>query len=157
MLIAITLYTLSAAVHVVFVASYLGAASAFSVIGPMAKKSPENALFALKVERKVYETMVFPGMAIVWGTGAYQSSDAGFKFDDLWLTISVALFFVMSVVTAVVSYPAVKTAQTELENQSEPGPPSALALSSLAKLGKVGPFMGITFMVITFLMVAQPF
>lgn len=156
--LAMTMYTLSVAIHVVFVAAFLGAANAFSVLGPMAKESPKNALFALKVERKIYETMIFPAIAIVWGTGAYQASDAKYKFgDELWLSISVVLFLIMSVLAALVIYPAVKTAQSELESQTEPGPPSKLAQDSLAKLGKTGPFMGVTFIVITFLMVAQPF
>lgn len=158
MLLAMTMYTLSTAIHVVFVVSFLATAGAFSVIGPMAKENPQHAVFALKVEKKIYETMVFPGLLIVWGTGIYQSSDGGFDLgDDLWLTVSVLLFLFMTVATFAVNYPAAKTALTELESQTEPGPPSEKAQAAFKKMAALGPVMGITFMVITFLMVAQPF
>lgn len=154
---AITFYSISVGVHVVFVVSFLATAGAFSVLGPMAKENPEHAIFALKVEKKIYETMVFPGLLVVWGTGIYQSSDGGFGSDDLWLVISTVLFIYMTVATLALSYPAVKNALSELESQTEPGPPSASAQKSLGLLGKIGPTMGLSFLVIAFLMSAQPF
>ncbi len=157
MLLAMSFYSLSVGVHVVFVVSFLATAGAFSVLGPMAKENPEHVVFALKVERKVYETLVFPGIFVVWGTGIYQASDGGFASDDWWLTISTVLFLFMTAVTFLVSYPALKNALSELESQTEPGPPSDSAQKSLATLGRFGPVMGVTFMVIAFLMSAQPF
>jgi uncharacterized membrane protein len=155
--LAISLYSLSVGVHVVFVVSFLAAAGAFSVIGPMAKENPEHAIFALKVEEKIYKTLVFPGILVVWGTGIYQSSDGNFSGDDLWLWISVALFAFMTFATFVINYPAVKNALSELESQTEPGPPSESAQKSLKTLATFGPIMGITFLVIAFLMGAKPF
>lgn len=157
MILAMTMYTLSTAIHVVFVVSFLATAGAFSVIGPMAKENPEHAIFALKVEKKIYETMVFPGIFVVWGTGVYQASDGGFEAGDLWLTVSTLLFLFMTAATFIVNYPAAKTALAELEAQTEPGPPSEKAQAAFKKMAALGPVMGITFMVITFLMVAQPF
>lgn len=157
MLLAMTMYTLSVAIHVVFVVSFLATAGAFSVIGPMAKENPQHAVFALKVEKKIYETMVFPGILVVWGTGIYQSADGDFGSDELWLPISVILFLFMTIATIAVNYPAAKTALAELESQTEPGPPSEKAQAAFKKMATLGPVMGITFMVITFLMVAQPF
>lgn len=157
MISAISLYSISLGVHVVFVVSFVATAGAFSVLGPMAKEAPEHALFALKVERKVYETLVFPGIFVVWGTGIYQASDGGFETSDWWLTISTVLFLFMTAVTFLLNYPAVKNAISEIEAQAEPGPPSESAQKSLALLGKLGPVMGITFMVIAFLMAAKPF
>lgn len=156
MLLAMTMYTLSVAIHVVFVVSFLATAGAFSVIGPMAKDNPQHAVFALKVEKKIYETLVFPGILVVWGTGLYQWSDGNFG-SDAWLVASALLFAFMTITTFAVNYPAAKTALTELEGQTEPGPPSAKAQASFKKMAALGPVMGITFMVITFLMVAQPF
>lgn len=157
MLTAMTMYTLSVAIHVVFVVSFLATAGAFSVLGPMAKENPEHVTFALKVEEKIYKTMVFPGLLVVWGTGIYQASDAGYGGDAWWLNISLLLFVFMTVATVFVSFPSVKTALAEFEAQTEPGPPSEKAQASLKKLATLGPMMGISFMVITFLMVAKPF
>ena len=157
MITAITMYTLSTAIHVVFVVSFLGSAGAFSVIGPLAKANPQHATFALKVNKKIFETMIFPGLLVVWGTGIYQSSDGGFTGSDLWLSISMAIFAYMTIVAVFVLYPAVKSALAEIEGQDAPGPPSAKAQSDLKKLRTLGPVQGIGLLVITLLMVAQPF
>lgn len=157
MLTAITMYTLSTAIHVVFVVSFLGAGAAFGIIGPMSGKMPEHGLFALKVIKETDEKLIFPGMLVVWGTGIYQSGDGGFDGGDLWLSISVVLFAVITALTIFVLYPAVKLAISEIEGQTEPGPPSETAQKSIKKLGTFGPMIGVAMMVITFLMVAQPF
>lgn len=157
MITATSMYTFSTAIHVVFVVSFLAPAGAFSVMGPMAKANPQHATFALKVNRKIMETMVFPGILVVWGTGLYQMSDGGFGGDDLWLSISAAIFAYMTIVAAFVLYPGAKTALAELEAQDAPGPPSAKAQANLKKLGTFGPLQGLGLLVITFLMVAQPF
>ncbi|MGH2905554.1 MAG: DUF2269 family protein [Solirubrobacterales bacterium] len=156
--LAITMYTLSVAIHVVFVVSFLGAAGAFSVIGPMMKDNPQHAVFGLQVIKKVYEVSVFPGILVVFGTGMYQLSDAGYNLgDDLWLTVSLVLFAFMVVAAFFLLYPATKTALSELESQETPGPPSEKALKSIQTMRIFGPAMGISMMVITFLMVAKPF
>jgi uncharacterized membrane protein len=157
MITAISMYTLSVAIHVVFVVSFLGAGAAFGIIGPLSGKYPEHGLFALRVIKEVDEKLIFPGMLVVWGTGFYQASDAGFELGDLWLTISVVLFALITLLTIFVLYPAVKVAITELEAQTEPGPPSATVQASIKKLSTFGPMIGVAMMVITFLMVAQPF
>ncbi|MBJ7355531.1 MAG: DUF2269 family protein [Thermoleophilaceae bacterium] len=157
MLTAITMYTLSTAIHVVFVVSFIAPSGAFSVIGPMAKSNPQHAVFALKVNKKIYETLIFPGVLVVWGTGIYQSSDGGFSGDDLWLSISVAIYALMTIASIFVLYPATKSVLAELEGKTEPGPPSEQAQKKLKTLGTIGPMMGIGMIVITFLMVAQPF
>jgi uncharacterized membrane protein len=157
MVTALTMYTLSTAIHVVFVVSFLATAGAFSVLGPMAKEKPQHVTFALAVEKKIFEALVFPGILVVWGTGLYQASDGGWKGSDLWLTISVILFAYMTIVALFVLYPATKSALTEIEGQSEPGPPSAKAQSDLKKLGMFGPLQGLSMLIITFLMVAKPF
>lgn len=157
MVTAISMYTLSTAIHVVFVVSFLAPAGAFSILGPMAKANPEHATFALKVNKKIMETMVFPGILVVWGTGLYQMAGGDFGGDDLWLSISAAIFAYMTIVAAFVLYPGAKTALTELEGQDAPGPPSARAQASLKKLRTFGPLQGLGLLIITFLMVAQPF
>lgn len=155
--IAITMYTLSVAIHVVFVVSFIATAGSFAVIGPMAKENPQHVTFALKVMLKIFVTFIFPGLLVVWGTGIYQASDGGWKASDLWLTISVIIFAYMTIVAALVLYPATKSALAEFEGQSEPGPPSAKAQSDLKKLALFGPLQGLGLMIITFLMVAKPF
>jgi uncharacterized membrane protein len=155
--IAITMYTLSTAIHVVFVVSFIAAAGSFSVLGPMAKEQPQHVTFALGAMKKILETLVLPGVLVVWGTGIYQASDGGWKGSDLWLTISVILFAFMTIVAAFVIYPSTKSALAEFEAQTEPGPPSAKAQSDLKKLGIFGPMQGLSLLVITFLMVAKPF
>jgi uncharacterized membrane protein len=155
--LAITMYTLSTAIHVVFVVSFIAPAGAFAVLGPLAKENPQHVGFALKVNKKILEAFVFPGVLVVWGTGLYQLSDGPFKGSDLWLSISMALFAYMTIVAFFVIYPAVKTALTEIEGQDQPGPPSEKAQASLKRLGIFGPLQGLSLIVITFMMVAKPF
>ncbi|MBJ7459547.1 MAG: DUF2269 family protein [Thermoleophilaceae bacterium] len=157
MITALTMYTLATAIHVIFVVSFLAPAGAFSVIGPMARDNPPHAIFALKVNKKIYETLILPGVLVIWLTGIYQSADGGFAGDDLWLWISVGLFALSSIAAVFVLYPAVKFVLAELEARTEPGPPSEASQSKLKMMGKIGPLMGINMIVITFLMVAQPF
>lgn len=157
MLTAITMYTLSTAIHVIFVVSFLATAGSFAVIGPMAKENPQHVTFALKVMLKIFVAFIFPGILVVWGTGIYQSADGGWTGSDLWLTISAVIFAYMTIIAAFVLYPATKSALAEIEGQTEPGPPSAKAQSDLKKLGMFGPIQGLSLLVITFLMVAKPF
>jgi uncharacterized membrane protein len=151
------MYTISTAIHVVFVVSFIAPAGAFAVLGPMAKEKPQHVTFALGVMKKIFETFIFPGLLVVWGTGIYQASDGGWKGSDLWLSISALLFAYMTFVALLGLYPATKSALTEFEGQSEPGPPSAKAQADLKKLGIFGPLQGLSLLVITFLMVAKPF
>lgn len=155
--VAITTYTFVVAIHVVFVVSFLGAGAAFGVIGPLVGKNPQHAPFALKVNKEIYEKMIIPGMLVVWGTGFYQWNDGGFGGDDLWLIISVALYAVITLVGLFVLYPGIKFVLAELESREQPGPPSAESQARLKKMQVFGPFIGVSMMVITFLMVAQPF
>ena len=155
--VAISTYTFVVAIHVVFAVSFLGAGAAFSVIGPLAGQNPQHAPFALKARKEIYEKAIIPGMLVVWGTGFYQWSDGGFGGDDLWLIVSVVLYAAITLIGLFLLYPGIKSVLAELESKSEPGPPSAESQAKLKRLRVFGPFIGVSMMVITFLMVAQPF
>lgn len=155
--LAITTYSFVTAIHVIFVVSFLGSAGAFAVIGPMARDNPQHAVFALKVNKKIYETSVIPGILVVWGTGFYQWSDGGFGSSDGWLITSVVLYALMTIAGLALLYPGIRSVLAEMEAKTEPGPPSEASQSKLKLMGILGPFMGIGMMVITFLMVAKPF
>lgn len=154
---ALTTYTFVVAIHVVFVVSFLGAGAAFGVIGPLAGKNPQHAPFALKVNKEIYEKLIIPGMLVVWGTGIYQWNNGGFGSDDLWLIVSTVLYALITLVGLLVLYPGIKFVLAEIEAQEQPGPPSAAAQSKLKQMQIFGPAIGVSMMVITFLMVAQPF
>lgn len=154
---AITLYQISLGLHAVFAISFIGVAGANGVIGPMSRENPEHALFALKVSDKIHKTCVIPGIIGILVTGIYQSAKGPWDGGDLWLTISVILFFVLAGLSLFVLHPANKVAIAELEAQSEPGPPSERFQKEVAKLGAIGPMMGIMLIIIGFLMAAKPF
>lgn len=155
--IAITMYTLSVAIHVVFVVSFLAPTGASAVLGPMARDNPEHGLFALQVLQKLYKTLTIPGFLVVWGTGLYQVANGPFDGSELWLNISMTIFALMTLAFVFVQYPSVKIAVRELEAQSEPGPPSEDVQARLKKLAIVGPLQGLGLMIIAFLMAAKPF
>lgn len=157
MLLAITTYTVVTAIHVIFAVSFLGTAGAFGVIGPMARDNPQHAVFALKVNKKIYETAVLPGVAGIWLTGIYQWADGGWGSSDVWLMLSVVWYAVLSLVGIFVLYPGIKSVLAEMEAKTEPGPPSPESQAKLKLMGTLGPIFGISMIAITFLMVAKPF
>lgn len=143
--------------HVVFAISFLGVAGANGVIGPMSRENPEHALFALKVSEKIHNTVVIPGIVGILVTGIYLMIKGPWDFGDAWLTLSLILFAVMLILSLLVLHPANQTARAELESQTEPGPPSAAFQAAAAKLGALGPVMGILMIAVGFLMAAKPF
>lgn len=157
MLLAFTLYQFSIGLHAIFAISFLGVAGANGVLGPMSREHPENALFALKVSRKIHKTLIVPGAIGVFVTGLYMWIDGPWNSSDLWLMIGVALFFVMFFLGIFVLSKSNEVAIDELENQAEPGPPSALFQAEVKKLGALGPAMGVMLIVVSFLMSAKPF
>ncbi|MFY9469087.1 MAG: DUF2269 family protein [Solirubrobacterales bacterium] len=155
--LALTFYTFVVGLHVVFAVSFLGAAGAFSILGPMMRDNPQHARFGLAVMQKVYKVAIFPGIVLVFASGLYQTIDGEWS-DDAWLNVSIVLFLLMAALSVFVIYPAIKTAISELEKKGDaPGPPSATFVGAVTRLRTFGPLMGVSLMVITFLMVTRPF
>lgn len=155
--LSFTMYQFSLGLHAVFAISFLGVAGANAVIGPLSRQNPQHGLFALRVSHKIYLTAVLPGLVGIFVTGLYLMIDGDWSFGDLWLTISLILFALMTGLSLFVLHPANVAAIKELEAQQEPGPPSERFLAAVKKLGAIGPFMGIMMIIIAFLMAAKPF
>ncbi|MFY9489055.1 MAG: DUF2269 family protein [Solirubrobacterales bacterium] len=157
MSLALTFYSVVVGLHVVAAVSFLGAAGAFSVIGPMMRDNPQHAPFGLRVMKRVYEVAILPGAAIILATGIYQTIEGGWD-EAAWLGVSAGLFVVQLFTGLAVVYPAIKTAIAELDKKGDtPGPPSETFMNSVKKLRTLGPMMGISMIIITFLMVTKPF
>lgn len=157
MISTITLYQISVGLHSIFAISFLGVAGANGVIGPMSRENPQHALFALRVTNKIHMTAVIPGLIGIFVTGIYQSIKGPWDGDDLWLSIGVFLTLLLALAAIFITHPANKVAIAELEAQETPGPPSELFQRQVAKLGMIGPFMGVSMIIIAFLMSAKPF
>jgi hypothetical protein len=157
MLTAFTLYQFSIGLHAIFAISFIGVAGANSIIGPMSRENPQHALFALNISHKIHTRFVIPGIIGIFITGVYESAKGPWGGGDLWLNLSVLIFFAMVIISIFILAPASKTARAELEAQSEPGPPSEKVQAAAKKLGTLGPVMGVLLIIISFLMAAKPF
>ncbi len=159
-MLALTTYFVVGGFHVIFVLLALGVAFSFTFISMAARKDPPHMLFALSVIRKIQETLVLPGLVLVFITGSYLASDGGWydRPNHGWLIVGQAWFVLAALASAFLGYPAVKTMQREATKMAEnPGPPSA-AFMAKAKLMKwLSPTISISVLGIAFLMEAKPF
>jgi hypothetical protein len=159
-MLAVTTYSVVVALHVVFVVSFLGAAGAFSVIGPAARGNMPVVPYAMGVVGTIQKKILIPGIVGVIVTGVYAIAKGKYSATgDAWLLVSLILFTLMGAAQFVLM-PAAVAAKTEAEKilaSDDPKTPTPELLAATGKLSRLGPFMGIGMMVITFLMVAKPF
>lgn len=159
-MLAVTTYSVVVALHVVFAVSFLGAAGAFTVIGPAARGKMHVVPYAMGVVGTIQKKILVPGIIGVTLTGGYAIGKGDFSpTDDIWLLVSLIIFALM-VGAQFILIPAAATAKAEAEKiLAGDGPPTPTPemLAATGKMSRLGPFMGIGMMVITFLMVAQPF
>lgn len=152
----ITLYQFSLGLHAVFAVTFIGVAGVNSVIGPMARANPQHALFALKTSDRANTMLVIPGIAGITVTGIYQWIARPWDFATPWLLVSVGIFVVVVLLGQFLLRSNARTAIGELEAQSEPGPPSEQFRAAVATNAKIGPYMPLAVIILTFLMAAQP-
>lgn len=159
-MLAITTYSFVSAFHVIFTILFLGVTFSFAFIAAAAQENPQHAHFALGITRKIQEVLVIPGGILIFATGIYLALDGEWfdRSEIAWLHIGMTWFLIAWLIGTFISYPSTKTMQAELAKQADnPGPPSELFQKKAALMNKVGPFLGISILVIAFLMVAKPF
>ncbi|MBJ7347924.1 MAG: DUF2269 family protein [Thermoleophilaceae bacterium] len=159
-MLAVTVYSISVGIHVIFAVSFLGMAGSFSVIGPAVREDITKAPFALGVIGKIQRIGVIPGVIGILLTGMYQLSNSSYTpSDDAWLLVSLIIFALM-VGGLFITMPAVQTAKAEAEKflaADGPPVPTPAFVAAIKKMSMIGPATGVGLMLITFLMEVKPF
>lgn len=163
--LAVSVYEISLAIHVVAVVIFLGVSFLFGPLQMAAEKAPQHMPFVIGVIHDAERKMVWPGLVIILVTGVFQTADQ--KWDqapgNVWLLASVAIFIFMLIVSFTVMRHAMDVALEESRRAEQlAGPDGEIKLSSdfkdaAAVMSKTGPLLGLGVIVITFLMEAKPF
>lgn len=162
---AVTIYSISVAIHVIAVVIFLGVTFLFGPLQMAAEKAPNHMPFAIRVVRDAERKMVWPGLAIIATTGIFQVADAGWDQapGNVWLSTSIVLFVFAALLTFTVVRLAMDMAVEEIERaEAAAADGGEIKLSqdfiqAAGVLSKTGPLMGLIVIVITFLMETKPF
>ena len=142
------------AIHVLSAINLLGPTAAFGILGSRASDPATGGHKNLEALIAIENKLVYPGVAIQTITGVWLIARLGLHEDFFahgWLWVSILMFAVIVLLSAFVDMPAihriVKTA-----NAGQAPDPKDIKLSK-----GLGPFFGVLFLAIGFLMVTKPF
>lgn len=159
--LAVTIYEMSVAIHVIVAIITLGVTFLFGPLQMAAEKSPRNMPFVMRVIHNAERNMVWPGLAIIFVTGVYQTFEGGYE-SAVWLSASVTIFAFAVIVSLTVMRKAMDVALAEAERAERlAGDDGEIVLSSEFKqaaaiLARTGPLLGLAVIVIAFLMETKP-
>jgi hypothetical protein len=164
--LAVTLYNVSVAVHIGLVVIAFGSPFTYPIIQMTAeKRSPRNVPFALRLIGRIDRGMVTPVAVLVGLTGVYQWIKGDWDLGrDQWLSIGIGLYL-LAFATALWAFrPAVLDAAAD-EAQAcidRAGPDGEVVLSDeyrrrMRLPNTVGPMLGLAVLVIVYLMRVKPF
>jgi uncharacterized membrane protein len=163
---AVTGYEVSVALHIAAAVIAFGP----TFVYPIIQKSAENAAprslpFALRLIKRIDNGVVNPVAVVVGLTGVYQWTDGNWDIgENQWLAVGLALYLGMFAVALWVFRSSVmESAAREAESCIESaGPSGEVVLSdqyrAIMRLpDRVGPLLGLSVLVIIYLMVVKPF
>ena len=152
--------------HVLGAIIAFGPTFTFELIGAMGAADPSHANFATRVSHAISAKRVVPvaltmpvtGIGLIWSAGIDVFSPSA-----RWLALGIVLYVILFTYAVTVQGP---TIQRIIDATSGPppeappgsapaGPPPAL-LALISKVQRGGIFMGVTLLVIVFLMVVKP-
>lgn len=152
-----TWFTILLVIHVFFAIVGIGPSFAFAVMGPMAAKNPEGALWIVRAMEKIEKALVAPtGWFVQWVSGVLlifnRSSIRGNFWQEEWLIISIVLYAAV-VVLSVLNYRATHT-MIEMMESGRAGTPAFGGVAK--KTATFGQIMTLFVVVIAVLMIWKP-
>jgi uncharacterized membrane protein len=147
--------------HVMGAIIAFGPTFAYSIMGAAAAREPEHANFssrqvALIGNRLVYPLAIFQGVTgvlLIWATGMSLMSST-------WLLIAIVLYVILLAYAFTIQrntlHRIIELGSTPPPPGTPPGPPPPELLSAVKKVQRGGMFLGLTVVVIVFLMVVKP-
>jgi uncharacterized membrane protein len=163
--LAVTLYQVSVAIHVMLAIAVLGPTFAYPIIQMTAEKRfPRQLPAALQIIHTIDSRLVNPGAVLLLGTGIFQWIDGNWDMgEDQWLAIGFTLFIVMLGSAMTFLTPRLKKGAAAAERMVEAaGPDGEVVLSEEYKQimrvpNALGPALAIGVLVIVYLMEVKPF
>ena len=150
-------FTVLLVLHVFGAIAGIGPSFAFSIIGPMAGKEPQNALVYVRLLLKIEKAMVIPTAYLLQPlTGALlifsRSSIRSNFWREEWLLISIGLYIVILIISSVDN-----KVMHRMVDMMEAGQAESAEFGLLAKRTQaLGPVLGTLTTVIAILMIWKP-
>jgi uncharacterized membrane protein len=146
--------------HVMGAILAFGPTFAYSIMGAMAGREPQHANFSARQvaaigNKLVYPLAIFQGITGVLLILATQINPT----TNLWLTVGILLYAIVMTYALTVQRTALHhliELSTPPPAGTPPGPPPAELLATVKKIQRGGIFMGLSIVVIVFLMVVKP-
>ena len=147
--------------HVLGAIVAFGPTFAFSIGGAMGGAEPQHANFATRVTQAITSRRVLPIGATMPITGLAMIAVAGinpFERTHWWLLLGIVLYLIVYSYGFFVQH---KVTDRVIELSSSPPPPGASGpppelMALIKRIQQGGMFMGLTLIVIIFLMVVKP-
>ena len=163
--LGVTTYELSVALHVMLAIVVFGPTFIFPLIQFTAEKAfPRQLPFAWRVIQLIDHRVTTPGVLLVFATGIYQWVDGAWDMGrDQWLAVSFSLLLVMYALSFFTFHPAERKAIVASEAMiSAAGPDGQVELSDdyrrATRVANVaGPVFAVLTLFIVYLMVVKPF
>jgi Predicted integral membrane protein (DUF2269) len=147
--------------HVLGAVLAFGPTFAFSIMGGLAGREPQHANFSARQVAAISRGIVYP-LAIIQGITGVLLIVSG-KLDvatRAWLEIAIVLYLILVTYGLTVQRNAlhhlIELTSTPPPAGTPPGPPPPEIQAAVRKVRRGGTFMGITIVVIVFLMVVKP-
>jgi uncharacterized membrane protein len=161
---AVSGYELSLFLHITAAVVGLGATFALAIGFPLAlRMDPRNLPYVHALSLRISQFFVLPAVLVILATGFYQVSEGDWELGDVWLSASLAIVVVLTVLTVAYFIPADRKLgeQVQREIDAAGGPGGEVTLSDdyqrrAQREGGLGALTGVMVVVIVFLMVAKP-
>ncbi len=147
--------------HVLGAVIAFGPTFAFSIMGGLAGREPQHANFSARQVAAISRGIIYP-LAIFQGITGVLLIVSG-KLDvtsRAWLEIAIVLYLILITYGLTVQRNAlhhlIELTSTPPPAGTPPGPPPPEIGAAVRKVRRGGTFMGITIVVIVFLMVVKP-
>lgn len=157
------MYEFSLFLHITAAVVGLGATFAMAIAFPLALRMDARHLpYVHALNLRISQFFVLPAVLVILATGFYQVAEGDWDLGDVWLSASLAIVVVLTVLTVAYFIPADRKlgeqAQRELDAA---GPGSEVTLSDdyrrRARLeGGLGALTGVLVVVVIYLMVDRP-
>jgi len=151
-MLAIALYDVVTAVHVMSIVIAFGITFAYPILFPFLGRNHQQALGPIhEAQVRIGKLLITPFGTLALLTGIYLASDSD-TFGELWVQVPTAILIVLLGLGGAFFTPTERRA-AELA-RTNPGSPEYMALAQ--RIGKVGALASVLVLVAIFFMVTKP-
>ena len=152
-MLGVTLYTGLKFVHVFAAIVAVGTNVTYGVWFAMARRSPDNEMFALRGIKLLDDRVANPAYAVLLIAGILTVLEGHWSFGQLWIALGIGLYVLLATIAAVVFTPSLRK-QIEVLATEGRGSPEYARLGSRVQLS--GAILGVIVIAVVFIMVTKP-